>query len=75
MWKNGKKKNQDRKYIRLSILRQTKFWLNQKAKTAFSIGFLKLGEEHGLLKRGAGDESEARVGDDGNGYRARALSS
>ena len=39
------------------------------------LGSSRLGEEHGLLKRGAGDESEARVGDDGNGYRARALSS
>ena len=39
MWKKGEKKNQDRKYI-LPILHQTKFWLNQKTKTAFSIGFL-----------------------------------
>ena len=40
MWKKGEKKKQDRKYI-LPILHQTKFWLNQKTKTAFSIGFLK----------------------------------
>ena len=76
MWKKGKKKNQDRKYIRLPILRQTKFWLNQKTKTASSIGFVKAwwGTQT-FTEWGAGDESEARGEDDGNGYRARALSS